>query len=118
MQNYNTLLKSKSQAPNTRDETMKQADLEKMSIADLEITAALIKTIVETKRAKARDDLRAELITKAEKLGFDPKEVFAKARKPVAVKYRNGDHTWTGRGRRPNWMKTLDSKQMEKYIIK
>ena len=28
------------------------------------------------------------------------------AKKPVAVKYRDEDgHTWTGRGKRPNWFK-------------
>lgn len=30
--------------------------------------------------------------------------VATKTKKPVAIKYRHGDNTWTGRGMKPKWI--------------
>jgi DNA-binding protein H-NS len=30
--------------------------------------------------------------------------VATKAKKPVAIKYRSGENTWTGRGMKPKWI--------------
>ena len=53
---------------------------------------------------------KEQLRVMAEKAGFDVNELFGKRRGkhgPSSVKYRNPkdtSQTWTGRGRKPNWL--------------
>lgn len=92
---------------------MSKINLEKMSYKELvdlqdEIAAAIV---------RRRDDERAEMKKKIEELvtgsGFAVDEIIGKARRAgrkgasPAVKYRNPkdtSQTWTGRGRKPNWL--------------
>lgn len=93
---------------------MSKVNVEKMTYRELldlqdEITNAI---------AKRRDDERSEMKKKIEELvtgaGFAVDEIIGKGRKaggrraPAAgVKYRNpkdASQTWTGRGRKPNWL--------------
>lgn len=43
-----------------------------------------------------------------------------KARKPVAVKYKHGDDTWTGRGMKPKWVTKYlaDGGKLESLLVK
>ncbi len=45
----------------------------------------------------------------------------AKARKPVAVKYRNAEtnETWTGRGKPPTWLKAQEAagRKREEFLV-
>ncbi len=45
----------------------------------------------------------------------------AKARKPVAVKYRNSEtnETWTGRGKPPTWLKAQEAagRKREEFLV-
>ena len=69
------------------------------------IEAAIVAKRVED-AAATKEQLRAM----AEKAGFDIKELFGKRGSPRGAgvaKYRNpkdGSQTWTGRGRKPNWL--------------
>lgn len=98
---------------------IKQTELEKLSIEDLENTAASIVTILEGKRAVALDAARAKFAAECEALGVDLADVLRKPRKAVAVKYRNtnGTETWTGQGRAPLWM-PKDKKNWDKMMVK
>lgn len=68
--------------------------------------------IAEAKRKPALEDVLAKIKLygfTAKELGFSVKasaetEVVAKEKKPVAIKYRDGQNTWTGRGMTPNWL--------------
>jgi len=98
--------------------TLKQTDLEKLSIEDLENSVALIKTIIEARRAAAVEEMKRTLAAQCEKLGIDFASVMRKPRKAAAVKYRgtNGEK-WTGQGRRPLWMPE-DKKSWSKFAVK
>ncbi|WP_273690225.1 H-NS histone family protein [Ketogulonicigenium vulgare] len=65
-------------------------------------------------QAKAKNDAKAELMSRAKELGFELNQLFAglgeeKAEKTKAAsvpKYRHPENealTWSGRGRKPSW---------------
>ncbi|HQR78526.1 MAG TPA: H-NS histone family protein, partial [Burkholderiaceae bacterium] len=39
--------------------------------------------------------------------------------KPVAIKYRDGDNTWTGRGNKPRWLvaRLEEGKQLADFAV-
>ena len=79
-------------------------------IAELQNKA---KELAEKKRAPLIEDMKSKIelysIT-AKELGFSMTEKRAekytddKRSQPVAIKYRLGENTWTGRGRQPLWI--------------
>lgn len=87
--------------------------IENYSFAELQKAKTLIETKINSLRnseiKKARDELRA----KAAQLGIEPEALLGTSTNStgtssVAVKYRdpeNTAHTWTGRGKQPNWLK-------------
>ena len=68
--------------------------------------------IAQAKRQPALDDVKAKIALygfTAKELGFSVKasaetEAVEKVKKPVAIKYRDGENTWTGRGMTPTWL--------------
>lgn len=94
---------------------------DQVAALDLDDLVALqedIAELIESKVQVAKDALRTKMAAEAEKLGIDPRELFAKAKKPVAVKYRDSEgNTWTGRGRRPKVWANLTDKELEKLLI-
>ena len=95
-------------------------NLDKMDRAELlKLKADIEKTLVK-KAAEEKKQARAEAEKAVAKFGFSLAEVVgaepgrkpAKARSVGAVKYVNPadpTKTWTGRGRRPEWIKELDA---------
>ena len=85
--------------------------LDNLSYAELLDLQARVETaLVERKAAETRE-LRQKLEAVAAKSGFSVTELFGVKRGgkrgPVAVKFRNPkdtSQTWTGRGRKPNWL--------------
>lgn len=75
------------------------------------------KTLLE---GEVRSKLKSDILGMINGLGFVPKlfltdmladfeiaEIKQKSfrtRAPAAIKYRQGENTWTGRGKRPNWV--------------
>ena len=93
-----------------KDQTV---DISKLGLKQLQdlVTAAQerIAEIEEDERRKALDKVQAA----AEAVGMSPAELLkhfgvgARPKKPVKPKYRNpdnADQTWTGRGRKPDWV--------------
>lgn len=85
------------------------SSLQKMSyVALLKLDERLQAAIAEKRAAEAsatKDQLRAM----AEKAGFTVEELFGRraGRRPRETKYRNPNNpsqTWSGRGRKPNWL--------------
>ena len=89
---------------------MRNGQLEKMSLKELLALEAKIKAAIDEKRVSERHAMKAKMEEMAKASGFSVAELFG-GRKgkggKVAPKYRNPkdpSQTWTGRGRRPNWM--------------
>ena len=86
------------------------------SLADLNAAREIIDEAIEAAEAKAIDDVRAEIQRLAASVGRSVEEILSmsnagKRRKndaPLVVKFRNTvnpDETWSGRGKRPRWLR-------------
>lgn len=92
---------------------MSRPDLATLSLPELKKLQKEVATAIETYRERQKEEARAQLEAKARELGFSSlgeiigagKRKGAKASGPA--KYRHPENpalTWTGRGRRPNWV--------------
>lgn len=110
---------------------MKEIQLEKMSVKELEALEIELQDAIVTRKMIEKAEVKEKLAALAEKSGFSVDELFGKVRRngasgvkgKVAPKYRNpqnASETWTGRGRMPLWIKTLTDKgaKREKFLIK
>jgi DNA-binding protein H-NS len=84
--------------------------LDKTSYAELLKLQDHVEAAIARKRLEEAATTKEQLRAMAEKAGFDLNELFGKRRGKrglSAVKYRNTkdtSQTWTGRGRKPNWL--------------
>ncbi len=95
---------------------MASANIDKMSLKDLVELEAKVSKAIAAARDRERSDLKKKLAEMAETHGFSVSELFggarggrgaAKGKSVGAAKYANPDNksdTWTGRGRKPNWL--------------
>jgi DNA-binding protein H-NS len=89
---------------------MRENRLGKMSLKELTALHAKVQAAIDEKRVSERHEMRAKMEDMARASGFSVAEIFGSRRGKggkVAAKYRNPkdpSQTWTGRGRRPNWM--------------
>ena len=89
---------------------MRDSQLQKMSLKELTTLQTRISQAIAEKRIEERSEVRAKMEEIARASGFSSAELFGGRRGKggkVALKYRNPkdpSQTWTGRGRRPNWM--------------
>jgi DNA-binding protein H-NS len=84
--------------------------VDKLSYAELLKLQERIEAAIAEKRIEDAAATKEQLRVMAEKAGFNINELFGKrgARKgSIVAKYRNPkdtSQTWTGRGRKPNWL--------------
>ena len=83
--------------------------LDKMSYAELLKLQERIEAAIAAKRVEEAATTKEALRAMAAKAGFNLNELFGKRGKrgSSSVKYRNpkdASQTWTGRGRKPNWL--------------
>jgi DNA-binding protein H-NS len=89
---------------------MRDSQLEKMSLKELTALHAKIQEAIDEKRVSERHEMRAKMEELARASGFSVAELFGRKGKNGSkgvAKYRNPkdpSQTWTGRGRKPNWM--------------
>lgn len=87
---------------------VKMNGLDKYSYAELLDLQKRVEQALAERRASEARETKQKLEAMAAESGFSVSELFGgKVKKPVAVKYRNpkdASQTWTGRGRKPNWM--------------
>ena len=101
---------------------MRDSQLEKMSLKDLTALHAKIQTAIDEKRVSERHEMRAKMEEMAKASGFSVSELFGGRKgkgSKIAPKYRNPkdpSQTWTGRGRRPNWMVEAGG-DMRRFLI-
>lgn len=88
---------------------MATVNVDKMSLKELLDLEAKVQKAIAVARDRERADVKQALAAMAEKRGFSVSELFGgRGRgKGSAAKYVNPDNrseTWTGRGRKPNWL--------------
>ena len=98
--------------------------LDKMSFAELVELRDRVDAAMAAAKAAEREALRAEMSAMATRAGLSLSEVVGKARVSgkakngnAVVKYRNPENhaeTWTGRGRKPNWLVAALKKRGQK----
>ena len=106
----------------------KMNGLDKMSYAELSELRDQVDAAMIVAQANEKKELRAEMEAIAAKAGLTLAEILSSKRgssmkgSKVAIKYRNpkdADETWTGRGRKPNWLTTALKKgqKIESFLI-
>ena len=84
--------------------------IDKMSYAELVKFHERLQQAIADRRSEDAAATKEQLRAMAQKAGFDVDELFGKRRGKrgaSSVKYRNpkdASQTWTGRGRKPNWL--------------
>jgi DNA-binding protein H-NS len=90
--------------------------IDKLSFAELVELKARIEDTIDERKTEEKAALREKVAELVAEAGFDLEEVVATGRRngqvkrktgKVAPKYRNPhdpSETWTGRGRKPNWL--------------
>ena len=92
---------------------MNTTQMNKMSLKELVALDAKIQSALATARVRERATVKQRMAELAESHGFSLNEVFGNGRSSKgtrgAAKYANPadrSQTWTGRGRKPNWVVT------------
>ncbi len=100
---------------------MDELELIQQQIAELQKKA---QEIAQAKRLPVLEDVKNKIKLygfTAKELGFGgvEKPTEDKRSLPVAIKYRSGDLTWTGRGRKPNWLveKLATGAKLEDFAV-
>ncbi len=89
---------------------MASINYDKMSVKELTDHIARAQKALNAAKDRERAELKHKIASLAENAGFSVGELFGgrgRGGKSVAVKYMNPDNrseTWTGRGRKPNWL--------------
>ncbi len=94
---------------------MATMNVDKMSLKDLVDLEAKVKKAIAAARDRERSEVRKRVAEIAETHGFSVSELFgggragrgAKVKSIGVAKYANPENradTWTGRGRKPNWL--------------
>jgi DNA-binding protein H-NS len=84
--------------------------VDKMSYAELIALQKRVEEAISERRAADAQQTKEQLRQMAEKAGFDIRELYGKRGSPRGTgvaRYRNpkeSSQTWTGRGRKPNWL--------------
>ena len=90
---------------------MAAINIDKLSLKELVSLHGKVKSAIVEARTRERSDVKKKLTELAEMSGFSLSELFGDMRgkkKPTGIaKYANPEDksdTWTGRGRKPNWV--------------
>lgn len=106
---------------------MRQINLEKLSLKELQELELRVEKTIAQARLKERVELKAEIEQLVADRGFTMSEIFSTKRgsmkgRSVAPKFANPEdpsQTWTGRGRKPNWLveKIDQGANLEDFLI-
>jgi DNA-binding protein H-NS len=87
---------------------MARVNVDKMSLKQLVDLEAKLNSAIPAARERERAKVKQEMAVLAEKHGFSLRDLMGGRKgKLSAPKYANPDdpsQTWTGRGRKPNWL--------------
>jgi DNA-binding protein H-NS len=93
-------------------------NVDKLALKDLIELDLRVQKAISIAKERERTELRHKIAALAEDSGFSVNELFggrgsAKGKSSGVAKYKNPDNsseTWTGRGRKPNWLLAKMSK--------
>lgn len=85
-------------------------NVDEMSLDELKALQKQVTRAIDSYKERQRQKALSELEVKAQEMGFSLNDLMGakKARKSGIPKYRHPDDplvTWTGKGRRPDWIK-------------
>ena len=110
------------------------------SYSQLQAQIEKLQAEAEALKAKELEGVIARIRTAIEHYGITPDQLFGRAKKavagraaakkaparksaakgrPVAIKYRDGNDTWTGRGNKPRWLvaRLAEGKQLVDFAV-
>lgn len=110
------------------------------SYGQLQAQIQKLQAEAEALKAKEVESVIAKIRTAIEHYGITPDQLFGKVKKikakraaakkaparktaakgrPVAIKYRDGENTWTGRGNKPRWLvaRLAEGKQITEFAV-
>ncbi|NUZ08525.1 H-NS family nucleoid-associated regulatory protein [Piscinibacter koreensis] len=110
------------------------------SYSQLQAQIQKLQAEAEAIKAKELDGVIARIRTAIEHYGITPDQLFGSVKKtkatraaakkaparksaakgrPVAIKYRDGENTWTGRGNKPRWLvaRLAEGKQLGDFAV-
>ena len=103
---------------------MASINVDKLSLKELTDLQTKVERAISTAKERERADLKQKIATLAENAGFSVGELFGGRGRSrgAAAKYINPDNrseTWTGRGRKPNWLVAKLSKgaKMDDFAV-
>lgn len=107
---------------------MKDAVLEKMTVKELVDLKRRAEAMISIKQDRERIEVREKIQAMAKEAGFDVADLFVgrsgRTARPKAgnalAKYRHPDNpswTWSGRGRKPNWINEAGG-DIERFRVK
>ena len=113
---------------NRKDADVATPNVDKMSLKDLMDLDQKVQKALGIAKERERAELKHKIAALAEDSGFSVSELFgntrgaAKGKSPGIAKYKNPDNhaeTWTGRGRKPNWLvgKLAKGSKMDDFEI-
>lgn len=100
--------------------------IDKMTLPQLYVHLQAIEELIERKKREAKQELVARLREEAQDAGFDINELFGvvkgkggKAKAPAKYRDPESGLTWSGRGRKPNWLVAyeVDGRDVEEFTI-
>lgn len=98
-----------------------QAEAEALKAKELEGVIARIRTAIEHYGITPDQLFRTVKKTKAKRAAAKkaPARKSAAKGRPVAIKYRDGNDTWTGRGNKPRWLvaRLAEGKQLADFTV-
>jgi DNA-binding protein H-NS len=110
------------------------------SYSQLQAQIQKLQAEAEAIKAQELDGVIARIRTAIEHYGITPDQLFGRAKRtkatraaakkaparksaakgrPVAIKYRDGENTWTGRGNKPRWLvaRLAEGKQLTEFAV-
>ncbi len=94
------------------------------NIAELQSQIAAIQKQIKEQKAAGKRDAIADILSKMNEFGISindiqGKMVPGKAKRSKIVKYRLEDKTWSGKGKKPNWVKAIEERggRLDDYLI-
>jgi DNA-binding protein H-NS len=90
---------------------MASINVDKMTLRELMDLEVKVQRAISVAKDRERAELKQKITEMVDSRGFSVSDLFGSAKggrgKSVAAKYANPDNraeTWTGRGRKPNWL--------------
>jgi len=85
------------------------------TIAELQAQMASIRKQIDEQKAAGKRDALADILSKMNEFGISIHEIQrrivpVKAKAAKTVKYRLEDKTWSGKGKKPKWVKDIEER--------